>query len=388
VNLIQTYFSEDHQTFRASFKAFLEKEVLPHVEAWEEAGEVPRYIYQKMGEMGYFGLGLPEDLGGSGLDFFYDVIFLEELGKINSGGFGAAIGAHVILTLPHLFKKGSPYLQEKYLKPAIQGKIIGALGITEPHAGSDVAGLLTTATETEGGYLINGSKMFITNGVNCDYYVLAAKTNPHAGPAGISLFVVDAPTPGLSRTKLKKLGWRASDTGDIAFDNVFVPAENLLGEPNQGFLYIMQRFELERLSLAISSNALCEDALEKSLQYMNEREAFGRKINKFQELRHRIAQLSSELEMSRVFTYQACKMYDQGIYAVKEAAMAKLLATELADKCTYQCLQFFGGYGYMEDYPLARMWRDARLGTIGGGSSEIMREIIAKMVVDKLEYRV
>jgi len=387
VNLIQTYFSEDHQSFRASFRAFLEKEVLPHVDSWEEAGEIPRTIYQQMGEMGYFGLGLPENLGGSGLDFFYDVIFLEELGKVNSGGFGAAIGAHVILTLPHLFKKGSPFLQEKYLKPAIQGQLIGALAITEPHAGSDVASILSNATPTEGGFLINGSKIFITNGVNCDYYILAAKTNPQAGPAGISLFVVDAPAPGISRTKLNKLGWRASDTGDIGFDQVFVPAENLLGELNQGFLYIMQRFELERLSLAISSNALCEDALEKSMQYMNQREAFGRKINKFQELRHRIAQLSSELEMSRVFTYQACKMYDQGVYAVKEAAMAKLLATELADKCTYQCLQFLGGYGYMEDYPLARMWRDARLGTIGGGSSEIMREIIAKMVIDKLEYR-
>lgn len=387
MNLIQTYFSEDHQSFRASFRAFLEKEVLPHVDTWEEAGEIPRTIYQQMGEMGYFGLGLPENLGGSGLDFFYDVIFLEELGKVNSGGFGAAIGAHVILTLPHLFKKGSPFLQEKYLKPAIQGQLIGALAITEPHAGSDVASILSNATPTEGGFLINGSKIFITNGVNCDYYILAAKTNPQAGPAGISLFVVDAPAPGISRTKLNKLGWRASDTGDIGFDQVFVPAENLLGELNQGFLYIMQRFELERLSLAISSNALCEDALEKSRQYMSQREAFGRKINKFQELRHRIAQLSSELEMSRVFTYQACKMYEQGVYAVKEAAMAKLLATELADKCTYQCLQFLGGYGYMEDYPLARMWRDARLGTIGGGSSEIMREIIAKMVIDKLEYR-
>ena len=387
MNLIQTYFSEDHQSFRASFRAFLEKEVLPHVDTWEEAGEIPRTIYKQMGEMGYFGLGLPENLGGSGLDFFYDVIFLEELGKVNSGGFGAAIGAHVILTLPHLFKKGSPFLQEKYLKPAIQGQLIGALAITEPHAGSDVASILSNATPTEGGFLINGSKIFITNGVNCDYYILAAKTNPQAGPAGISLFVVDAPAPGISRTKLNKLGWRASDTGDIGFDQVFVPAENLLGELNQGFLYIMQRFELERLSLAISSNALCEDALEKSRQYMSQREAFGRKINKFQELRHRIAQLSSELEMSRVFTYQACKMYEQGVYAVKEAAMAKLLATELADKCTYQCLQFLGGYGYMEDYPLARMWRDARLGTIGGGSSEIMREIIAKMVIDKLEYR-
>lgn len=388
MNLENSYFTEEHRLFRSSIRTFLEKEVLPQVNQWEENGEVPREIYKKMGEMGYFGIGYPTEYGGSGLDFFFDVIVLEELAKVNSGGFGAAIGAHILLTLPHLFKVGSNYLKEKYLKPAIRGQLIGALGITEPHAGSDVAGILTSATETPGGYLINGSKMFITNGVNCDYYILAAKTNIHAGAAGISLFVVDAPAKGISRTKLNKLGWRASDTGEIGFDQVFVPEQNLLGSLNQGFLYIMQRFELERLSLAISSNALCEDALEKSLQYLNERQAFGRKLNRFQELRHRIAQLSSELEMSKVFTYQVCTMYNQGQYAVKQAAMAKLLATELADKCTYQCLQFFGGYGYMEEYPLARMWRDARLGTIGGGSSEIMRDIIAKMVIEKLEYKV
>ncbi len=359
---------------------------MPNVDAWEEAGEVPRYMYQKMGEMGFLGLSIPEQWGGSGLDFFYEMVLLEELSKVNSGGFGAAIGAHVYLSLPHLLKEGNDFLKTKYLKPAVEGKLIGALGITEPHAGSDVAGLLTTATLTDGGFLVNGSKMFITNGVNCDYYVLAVKTEPSAGAAGISMLVMDGHSPGITRTKLKKLGWRASDTGDIAFDNVFVPQENLLGELNQGFLYIMQRFELERLSLAISSNALCEDAIQKSLEYMNEREAFGRKINRFQELRHRIAKLSSEIEMSKAFTYHVSRMYNDGIYAVKEASMAKLLATQLADKCTYQCTQFFGGYGFMEEYPLARMWRDARLGTIGGGSSEIMCEIIAKMVLDGAKY--
>lgn len=382
------YFTEEHQTLRQTLASFLKKEAVPHLDAWEEAGEIPRSMYAQMGEMGFLGLSMPEQWGGSGLDFFFEIILLEELAKINSGGFGAAIGAHVYLSLPHLWKGGSEYLHQTYLKPAIQGQKIGALAITEPHAGSDVAGMLTTATPTQGGYRLNGSKLFITNGVNCDYYVLAAKTKPNSGAAGISLFVVDGNTPGINRSKLNKLGWRASDTGDIALDDVFVPSENLLGEENQGFIYIMQRFELERLTLAISSNALCEDALQKTLQYMNERKAFGKTLNKFQELRHRIAQLSAELEMCKAFTYHVARLYNDGNYAVKEASMAKLLATELADKTTYACLQLFGGYGFMEDYPLARMWRDARLGTIGGGSSEIMREIIAKMVVDKLAYRV
>jgi acyl-CoA dehydrogenase len=385
-NLQNTFFTPDHETFRQSLRAFLDKEVMPFIDQWEEDGQLPADIWKKFGDMGYFGLSHEEKYGGLGLDFWYDVVFLEEVSKCWSGGFGASISAHPYLTLSHLSKEGSEYLKERYLRPGIAGDKHGGLAITEPFAGSDVAGIRTTAVRDGNGWRINGSKMFITNGVTGDYLIVAAKTNPEAGAAGISLFVVDRETEGLSAANLKKLGWKASDTGDIALDNVYVPAEHLLGEENRGFYYIMQRFELERLTLALGSIAASEQGMAYTLQYMSERQAFGRSINKFQVLRHRMAQLSAELEMIKTFTYQVCRMYVDGIYAVKEASMVKLLATEFADKCVYECLQNFGGYGYMEEYKIARAFRDSRLGTIGGGSSEIMREIIAKMVIDEIAY--
>jgi acyl-CoA dehydrogenase len=385
-NLNKYYFSEEHEMFRKSLKDFLNKEVVPHVDAWEEAGELPHTIWKQFGDMGYFGLTHDEKYGGLGLDFWYDVIFLEEISKVNSAGFGASISAHPYLTLSHLHHSGSDYLKEKYLRPGIAGDIHGALGITEPFAGSDVAGIKTTATREGDEYVINGSKVFITNGVYADYMIVACKTRPEAGASGISLIVVDMNSPGVSTSKLKKLGWKASDTGELAFDNVRVPVANLIGEENKGFYYIMQRFELERLTLAIASLAASEYAIEYSLQYMSERKAFGKTINKFQVLRHRIAQMSAEIEACKTFTYNICQMYKDGMYCVKEASMSKMLATELADKVIYQCLQFFGGYGFMEEYKVARMYRDSRLGPIGGGSSEIMCEIIAKMVVDEVSY--
>jgi acyl-CoA dehydrogenase len=385
-NLNKYYFKEEHELFRQSLKDFLNKEVVPHVDAWEEAGELPHTIWKQFGDMGYFGLTHDEKYGGLGLDFWYDVIFLEEISKVNSAGFGASISAHPYLTLSHLHHSGSEYLKEKYLRPGIAGDLHGALGITEPFAGSDVAGIKTTATKDGEEYVINGSKVFITNGVYADYMIVACKTKPDAGASGISLIVVDMNSPGISTSKLKKLGWKASDTGELAFDNVRVPVQNLIGEENKGFYYIMQRFELERLTLAIASLAASEYAIEYSLQYMSERKAFGKTINKFQVLRHRIAQMSAEIEACKTFTYNICQMYKDGRYCVKEASMSKMLATELADKVIYQCLQFFGGYGFMEEYKVARMYRDSRLGPIGGGSSEIMCEIIAKMVIDDVSY--
>lgn len=381
------YFTPDHEQFRQSLRAFLDKEVVPFVDEWEEAGEIPRSLWKKFGEMGCFGLDQKEEYGGSDVDFFYMVVLLEEISKCYSGGLGAAITAHPLLTLSHLSKSGSDYLKERYLIPGIAGEKFGCLAITEPHAGSDVAGIKTKAEDKGDYYLVNGSKTFITNGVLSDYLVVVTKTNPDAGAAGISLLVLDREMEGISATKLNKLGWKASDTGEIHFDDVKVPKSHLLGKENHGFYYIMQRFELERLVLAISSNAASEFAMEYTLQYMAERKAFGRSINKFQVLRHRMAQLASELEMNRIFTYQCCQAYEAGDYEVTKAAMAKLLATELADKVTYQCLQSFGGYGFMEDYKMARLFRDARLGTIGGGTSEIMREIIAKDVVDGVDYK-
>ncbi|MDY8138514.1 acyl-CoA dehydrogenase family protein [Aquimarina sp. 2201CG5-10] len=381
------YFTEEHELFRESLKDFLQKEVVPHIDKWEKTGTIDRFIWEKFGEMGYFGIPYPEEFGGLGLDLFYTVIFLEELQKINSGGFAAAMWAHVYLAMTHINKEGDHDIREKYLTPSITGEKIGCLCITEPFGGSDVAGMRTTAVKDGDSYVINGSKTFITNGVYSDYLVVAAKTTPELGNKGISIFVIDRETPGISATKLEKLGWRASDTGEIAFDNVKIPVQNLMGEEDKGFSYIMQHFALERLVMGVNSHARAEYALEYVLQYMSEREAFGRTIDKFQALRHSVAEMASEIEMCKEFNYSVAKRLNEGQYVVKEASMSKLLSTKMADKVIYDCLQLLGGYGYMEEYPLARLFRDSRLGPIGGGTSEILKEVIAKMIIDKKEYK-
>jgi len=381
------YFNEEHQLFRESLKDFLQKEVVPHVDKWEETGTIDRPIWKKFGEMGYFGLAYPEKYGGLDLDLFYTVILLEELQKINSGGFAAAIWAHAYLAMTHLNKEGDETIKENYLAPSISGDKIGCLCITEPFGGSDVAGMRSTALKEGNEYVINGSKTFITNGVYSDYLVVAAKTNPHAGNKGISIFLVDRATPGISATKLDKLGWRASDTGEIAFDNVRIPASNLMGEENKGFNYIMQHFALERLIMGVNAHARAEFALSYAKNYMKERTAFGKSIDKFQALRHAFANCETQMEICKQFNYYVAKRLDMGDYVVKEATMSKLQSTKMADDVIYQCLQFLGGYGYMEEYPLARMSRDSRLGPIGGGTSEILREIIAKMVLDEKNYK-
>ena len=381
------YFTEEHQLFRASFRDFLLKEVVPHIEKWEKSGTIERFIWKKFGEMGFFGIHYPEAYGGMQLDLFYTVIFLEELQKIKSSGFAAAMWAHAYLAMTHLNAEGDERIKQEYLVPSISGDKIGALCVTEPFGGSDVAGMRTTATKSEDNYIINGSKTFITNGVYADYYIVAAKTQPELGNKGISIFLVDTNTPGISATKLDKLGWRASDTAEIAFDNVVIPANNLMGEANSGFPYIMQHFAFERLIMAINAHARAEFALEYTIDYMEQREAFGKKINQFQALRHTIVEHATEVEHCKIFNYAAIARLDKGEYVVKEATMAKLKSTKVADDTIYNCLQMLGGYGYMEEYPLARLFRDSRLGPIGGGTSEIMREILSKMLIDKQHYK-
>ena len=381
------YFTEEHQLFRASFRDFLHKEVVPHIEKWEKTGTIERFIWKKFGEMGFFGLNYPEAYGGMQLDLFYAVIFLEELQKIKSSGFAAAMWAHAYLAMTHLNAEGDARIKQDYLAPSIAGDKIGALCVTEPFGGSDVAGMRTTAIKSGDHYVINGSKTFITNGVYADYYVVAAKTQPEMGNKGISIFLLDANTPGISATKLDKLGWRASDTAEIAFDNVTIPANNLMGEANNGFPYIMQHFAFERLIMAINAHARAEFALEYTIEYMGQREAFGKKINQFQALRHNLVEHATEVEHCKVFNYAAVARLDKGEYVVKEATMAKLKSTKVADETIYSCLQMLGGYGYMEEYPLARLFRDSRLGPIGGGTSEIMKEILSKMLIDKQHYK-
>ena len=283
--------------------------------------------------MGFFGINYPEEFGGLNLDLFYTVIFLEELQKINSGGFAANLWAHTYLAMTHLDKEGSQEIKENYLAASITGDKIGCLCITEPFGGSDVSGLRTTAIKNDDTYVLNGSKTFITNGVYSDYLVVAAKTNIEKGAKGISIFLVDRNTAG------------------------------------------------------INAHARAEFALEYTIQYMKDRTAFGQSISKFQALRHSVAQMSSELEVCKAFNYTTAKRLNDGEYVVKEATMAKLTSTKMADDIIYQCLQLLGGYGYMEEYPLARLFRDSRLGPIGGGTSEILREIIAKMIIDGKDYK-
>jgi acyl-CoA dehydrogenase len=381
------YFTEEHEAFRDSFKDFLQKEVVPFIDKWEKTGTIERFIWKKFGEMGYFGLCTPEEYGGLDLDLFYTMIFLEELQKINSGGFAAAMWAHEFLAMTHLNKEGTELIKQKYLVPSVAGDMIGCLCITEPFGGSDVAGMRSTAIKKGDKYILNGSKTFITNGVYSDYLIVAAKTDPSENYKGISLFVVDRSAAGVSATKLDKLGWRASDTAELAFDNVEIPAENLMGEEGKGFPYIMQHFALERLIMGVNAHARAEFALDYVIKYMQERVAFGKSLDKFQALRHKIAEMASKVDMCREYNYSITKRLDQGSYVVKEASMSKLLSTKMADEVIYDALQLLGGYGYMEEYPLARLSRDSRLGPIGGGTSEILKEIIAKIVIDNKEYK-
>ncbi len=380
------YFSEEHEMFRKSLRDFLKREVKPNLNQWEKDGKIPKEIWKKMGEMGFLGLSFPEKYGGSNLDFFFEVVLNEEMAKLNSGGFTITQQAVQYMSAPYILKYGSDFLKDKYLPGIVSGNLISCIGITEPNAGSDVQNIQTNAIKKGDNYIINGSKTFITNGIYGDFVITVVKTDPTSRSKGISLLVIDLDSDGITKTKIDKLGWRSSDTAELSFDNVVVPSENLIGEEGKGFYYLMNGLQLERLCFLPSSIATMEFAISESLNYMKERNAFGKSINEFQVLRHRIAQLSSEIEVLKVFSYHCCDLYDKKIYDVKLCSMGKLLCTELHEKVSTQCLQLFGGNGFTEDYPMARMYRDCRVGTIGGGTSEIMREIIAKIVIDGKDY--
>ena len=381
------YFNEEHNLFRESLRDFLEREVRPNLEVWEKNGKIPKSIWKKMGDMGFLGLSLPEKYGGSNLDFFFEVIFNEELGRLNSGGFLITQQVVQYMSAPYIYKYGSDKLKDKYLPGLISGDLISCIGITEPDAGSDTKNIQTRAELIDNHYVINGSKTFITNGIYGDFVVLVVKTDPSAGTKGVSLICVDLDREGITKNKINKLGWHSSDTAELGFDNVKVPKENLIGEEGKGFNYLMNGLQLERLCFLPSGVATMEFALSESLNYMSQRKAFGRTIDKFEVLRHRISQLSSDLEALKAFSYYCCDLFDKGIYDVKSCSMGKLIVTELHEKISTQCLQFFGGNGYTEDYPMARMFRDSRIGTIGGGTSEIMRDIIAKVIIDDVTYK-
>lgn len=380
------YFNEDHEMFRQTVRDFVQKEVAPFINKWEEEEKIPREIFLRMGELGLLGINFPEEYGGTNNDFWHTVVYLEELANNTCAGYAGAVSVHQFMATNHILLAGSPELKEKYLRPSIEGKWVGSIAISEPGAGSDVAALRCTAKREGDYYIINGNKTFITNGVYGNFVTVACKTDPAAGLAGVSLIVVDQGTPGFTTNKLKKMGWKSSDTGELFFDNVKVPVSNLVGKEGQGFFYIMESFQLERLVAAIMGVAGCERGIDYTLKYMHERSVFGKPIEKYQVLRHKMADIITEVEITKRFVYYCCDLFSRGIFAVKECSMAKMKATELGKRVADECLQMFGGYGYMSEYPIERGYRDARVGTIVGGTTEIMKEIISKMVIDGVNY--
>lgn len=375
------YFKEEHELFRQSLRAFFEKEIKPHFAEWESNRQIPKWAWAKMGEMGYLGLCHEEKYGGSDADFFYSVVFLEELSRAGNGGFACALSVHEYMALNHIARAGSSAQKEKFVKAGVAGQKIAALAISEPDVGSDVQGIRTSAKLEGDYYIVNGAKTFISNGYYADFITTLVKTEK-----GLALLIIDGDAEGVSRSKLNKMGWHASDTAEISFDEVKVPKDRLIGEDGSGFYYVMDSFQLERLSAAILAVGAMDGIIEMTLKYMHERKAFGRPIAKFQVLRHRLADLLTEVEACKQLVYHTAWLHDQGEFAVKECSMCKLKATELQKRVADECLQMFGGYGYMEEYPIAQIYRDTRVGTIVGGTSEIMREIIAKMAIDATQY--
>jgi acyl-CoA dehydrogenase len=373
-------FGDEHGELRETIGRWVREEIVPHVDEWEAAREFPLELYRRAGELGFLGLKYPVELGGQGGDAVHDAVWAEELAAAGaSGGVGSGLGAHTGIATPPVFRFGTPEQHERFLRPAIRGERIGALGITEPGAGSDVASIRTVARKVPGGYVVNGSKTFITNGVRADFLVCAVKTTDEGGHHGMSFLILERDMPGyeVSR-KLEKMGWHASDTGELAFTDVEVPDENLLGEENQGFYLIMANFQWERLLMALGAVGAMRRLLDVAVAYASEREAFGRPIGRFQTIRHKVAEMGVKLEAGRALTYAALRKYAAGEDATREVTMAKLLTQRTALEVADDCLQIHGGYGYMTEYGVERAVRDLRLGPIGGGTEEIMREILGR----------
>jgi alkylation response protein AidB-like acyl-CoA dehydrogenase len=375
-------FGEEHEELRETVSRFVSKEIAPNVDGWEEAREFPRELYGRCAELGFLGLKFPEEYGGQGGTHLHDAIWVEELARSGgSGGVAAGLNAHASIAMPPIFNFGTEEQKQRWLVPGIAGEKVGALGITEPGAGSDVAGISTFARKVDGGYVVNGSKTFITNGVRADFLVCAVKTTEEGGHGGISFLVLEREMPGYEvAQKLEKMGWHSSDTGELAFTDVEVPEENLLGEENQGFRLIMANFAWERLLMAIGAVGAMQRLIDVTVAYAKEREAFGRPIGKFQAIRHHVAEMATKAEASRALTYNALRLFHEGQSCIKDVTMAKLVTQRAVLEIADQSLQIHGGYGYMREYGIERAVRDARLGPIGGGTDEVMKEILGKLM--------
>ena len=394
-------FTDEHVQLRETINRWVKAEIVPNVDDWERAGEFPRELYNRAAELGFLGLKYPVELGGQGGDYVHDAVWAEELAAAGaSGGVGAGLGAHTGIATPPIHRFGTPDQHERFLRPAIAGERIGALGITEPGAGSDVASIRTFARRVDGGYVVNGSKTFITNGVRADFLVCAVKTTESGGHQGISFLILEREMPGYEVvTKLEKMGWRSSDTAELSFSDVEVPAENLLGEENRGFYLIMENFAWERLLMSLGAVGAMQRLLEVALDYCREREAFGRPIGRFQVIRHKLAEIGIKGEVGRALTYHALRRFIAGegrrsadganptpagaetaSSTIADVTKAKLFTQRACVEVADECVQLLGGYGYMREYGVERALRDARLGPIGGGTDEVMREILGRQL--------
>jgi acyl-CoA dehydrogenase len=372
-----TPFGEEHEELRASIRRFVARELRPHAAEWEQARWFPDDVFAQMARHGFLGLKYPEAYGGQGGDFLHDAVLTEELARCGSGGLAAGIGAHVGIATPPVWRFGTDDQKRRYLAPAIAGEKIAALGITEPGAGSDVAAVRTRAERVEGGWVVHGEKTYITNGVRAHFIVTAVRTSAEGGHHGMSFLIVDR-QDGVRSSKLDKLGWHASDTATIAFEDAFVPEENLLGPQNEGFRLIMANFQWERLLMALGATAAMQVALERTLAFARDRTAFGRPLTGHQAIRHKLVDVATAVHACRCVTYDALARFVAGAEPVQEVTMAKLVTQRTAFDVMDTCLQVHGGAGYMREYEIERMARDARLGPIGGGTDEVMREILSK----------
>lgn len=370
--------------FHDTIRRFLEHEVAPHYEAWEAAGEMPRSLWTKLGEAGLLGIDLPEEMGGSGADFAITQLALEEISRQGFGGLASAYNIHANIVMPYLLHIATPAQRERWLPAMASGEVIGAIAMTEPGAGSDLAAMKTRASRTESGWRLDGSKLFITNGQVADLVIVCAKTDPAAGARGVSLFLVDTTLVGFSRGQpIKKIGQHASDTAELFFDDLHLPADALLGEAGAGFAYLMQELPRERLGVAAQALGAMEGALALTLDYVRERRAFGRAVGDFQNTRFTLAEVRAQIDMGRAYFEQCVSKHRQGEMSPTDAAILKLQLSEMQCRTIDACLQLFGGYGYTREYPISRFYLDARVQTLYAGTSEIMKEVIARSLLGK-----
>jgi alkylation response protein AidB-like acyl-CoA dehydrogenase len=372
------YFTDAHEELRLHIKKFLEKEVKPHLEEWEEK-TFPDSIFLRFGELGFLGIRYPLEYGGQGGDYFSAVVLSEEMAKAGCGGLGMAVSVQTEMATPPVFKFGTEEQKRRWVVPAIRGEHIAAIAMTEPDAGSDLAGITTTAVRDGDHYVVNGRKIFITSGARAHWVLVVTKTDRERGHKGYNLLVIERGTPGFQVTRtLEKLGMHSSDTAELLFENCRVPVANLIGEEGEGFKNLMWELQGERMIAAAGAIAGAQRTFEYTMEYARNRQAFGQPISRFQVIKHKLVDMGTKIAAVQSFVYQTARQWDEGEYPVREISQAKLLATQVACEVADEAIQILGGHGYMREFPVERAWRDARLARIGAGTDEIMKEIIAK----------